>query len=87
MPKLGMELSIHGINNYMVGNGPIGQELLIHGSAQHGQHHSEHYLQHFLLYLQRGAAFRPRPLCTHTHTHIYIYIYIYLFLFVCFVFR
>ena len=29
---------------------------LIHGFAQHGQHHVEHYVQHFVTYPQRGGG-------------------------------
>ena len=53
-----MGFLIHGL-----GMPKLGMGCLIHGFAQHGQHHLEHSLQHFLLYLQRWAA-EGRPLCT-----------------------
>ena len=39
----------------------LGMGFLIHGFAQHGQHHLEYYFQHFLMYLQGGGAAKGRP--------------------------
>ena len=50
-----MEFLIHGL-----GMPKLGMGFLIHGFAQHGQHHVEHYLQHWLIrYRQRGGASAP----------------------------
>ena len=64
IPDLGEHFNIHGHFKYMgfliygLGRLRLGVGFLIHGFAQHGQHHSEHYLQHFQLYLQRGDGLR-----------------------------
>ena len=39
----------------------LGMGFLIHGFAQHGQHHVEHYLQHFVTYPQRGGGEAAPP--------------------------
>ena len=52
-----MGFLIHGL-----GMPKLGMGFLIHGFAQHGQHHVEHYLQHCLRYKQRGGGFAAPPL-------------------------
>ena len=50
-----MGFLIHGL-----GMPKLGMGFLIHGFAQHGQHHVERYLQHLITYPQGGGR-RSRP--------------------------
>ena len=52
-----MGFLVHGL-----GVPKLGMGFLIHGFAQHGQHHVEHYLEHFVTYPQRGGGAAAPPL-------------------------